>query len=272
LLITIVLIQFSGMDAPRTIRVLIIGLGGGLLLLYLVSRLGARCCVDSIECEAAVIEAAAECFGCTAPIINVVHADGVGWIKKAAAQQREWDVVLFDAFTIDGSPAPVYEADFIASVAAVIVNGGCFACNTFKDDTRHKQLVRNLRHSIGVTSSFTTAGNRCIFASKTTNADFNLSDICMGDAASLAGPYFTFHHVSRTLVLKMAFMLQRNRSFSGVTAKLEWDPFFFSGVTAKLELVFFSGITAKLELDPTVAMDQCLENGFRRSKRKRCIA
>ncbi|MGM0413144.1 MAG: methyltransferase domain-containing protein [Pseudomonadota bacterium] len=110
---------------PAPGRVLLIGLGGGSLVRYLLARLP-RAMVTAVDSDPEMPVIARRWFGLPEdPRLAVQVGDGADWLTPGA----DWDLVLVDAFDA-GGPAPLLtDPDFPDRVAAALARGGTAAVN-----------------------------------------------------------------------------------------------------------------------------------------------
>ena len=82
-------------------RILVIGLGGGVLTSYL-QQVFPTAVVDAIELDPAVVDIALKFFGLQVSERCAVHvADGLDFIQQARAAEERYDIVVIDADTKD---------------------------------------------------------------------------------------------------------------------------------------------------------------------------
>ena len=119
-------------------RILLIGLGGGSLVHFLLGTLPG-CMVHVVELRQLVIDIARDLFHLPAenPNLEVFHAAGEDFVRQSAERETQYDLIMVDAFDENGPAAPLLGADFLASCRAVLTEGGIFAINLWcrpKDD------------------------------------------------------------------------------------------------------------------------------------------
>lgn len=116
---------------PDPKRILVIGLGGGTLSRALVDVLPeAR--VDTVEIDPAVLKVATEHFGFRQGPRQTVHvADGRAFVEAAAAQGRQYDLIMLDAFDVTYIPPHLLTREFLTLVRERLAPGGILAANTF---------------------------------------------------------------------------------------------------------------------------------------------
>ncbi|MFP4182742.1 MAG: methyltransferase domain-containing protein [Thiohalospira sp.] len=110
---------------PAPARVLLIGLGGGSLVRYLLARLP-RTTITAVDSDPEMPVIARRWFGLPEDPRLAVHVgDGADWLNPGA----DWDLILVDAFDAAG-PAPLLvDPDLPVRLAAALARGGSAALN-----------------------------------------------------------------------------------------------------------------------------------------------
>ncbi|TNF29108.1 MAG: hypothetical protein EP329_16565 [Deltaproteobacteria bacterium] len=112
--------------APKKARVLVVGLGGGTIPMFL-RRVLPDAEIDVVELEPRVAAVAQAHLGFTPdPKLRVHIADGRRFIEEAEAQ---WDVIVLDAYGPDAVPPPLATREFLEAVRARLAPGGLVAAN-----------------------------------------------------------------------------------------------------------------------------------------------
>ena len=111
--------------APAPGRILLIGLGGGSLVRYLLARLP-RAMMTAVDSDPEMPVIARRWFGLPEDPRLAVHVgDGGDWLTPGA----DWDLILVDAFDA-GGPAPLLtDPEFPTRVAPALGRGGALAVN-----------------------------------------------------------------------------------------------------------------------------------------------
>ena len=111
-------------------RALVVGLGGGAFPRLLVQR-HPKIVVDVVELDPVVVDAARRFFDLPqTPRLQVHVGDGVDWLARARpAGQAGYDVVLLDAFSGDGIPAPLSSKAFFDDARRVLADRGVAVLN-----------------------------------------------------------------------------------------------------------------------------------------------
>lgn len=113
-------------------RVLLVGLGGGALVQYILGQCPQGTVVEAIEYDARMIEVATRFFGLhpSPGTFHVEQGDGGAVVAAHAAKGKIFDMVLVDAFA-GGShvPASCRDAAFTGNVRRILRKGGSVLAN-----------------------------------------------------------------------------------------------------------------------------------------------
>lgn len=116
-------------EDPR--RVLIVGLGGGSIATAL-RKLAPAIQVDVVEIDPAVTRVAKRFFNFVdEPPVRVSELDGRVFVKRAAREGRQYDVILLDAFDHEYIPEHLLTREFLLEVKALMAPRGVLVANTF---------------------------------------------------------------------------------------------------------------------------------------------
>lgn len=117
--------------SPRPQRILVVGLGGGVLPRTLAQLLP-RATIDTVEIDAAVVDVAKRWF-LFAPDARVRAAvqDGRVYVKRALRAGTRYDLVFLDAYDHDYIPEHLLTREFLQEVRGVLAPGGAVVANTF---------------------------------------------------------------------------------------------------------------------------------------------
>ncbi|KAM5148382.1 eEF1A lysine and N-terminal methyltransferase isoform 2-T2 [Mantella aurantiaca] len=149
------LLHNPGLLPEHHISVLVVGLGGGSLSLFIHDYfLGSR--VEAIELDPSVLEVASSWFGFSQDERMKVHlADGLVHIKDLADKEKAvHDVVMFDVDSKDTSlgmscPPPAFvEKSFLQKVHKILKNDGVFILNLVCRDAALKRKVMSVIHEV----------------------------------------------------------------------------------------------------------------------------
>ncbi|CAF3388720.1 unnamed protein product [Rotaria sp. Silwood2] len=114
---------------PKANRVLIIGLGGGILPM-LMRHYFPSIIIDVVEIDETVIELASDFFSLAEEkangFLNIIADDAFRYVNQTA---QKYDVIFLDAFLKEAMPAHINSCQFFTSVHHVLSNGGCLVTN-----------------------------------------------------------------------------------------------------------------------------------------------
>jgi spermidine synthase len=115
--------------SPRSI--LIVGLGGGTLPRAL-ARVLPDAKIDVVEIDPAVVRVAQRFFAFAPDSrTTVIEADGRVFVKRAIREQRQYDLVMLDAFDHEYIPEHLLTREFLEEVESLLSPQGVLAANTF---------------------------------------------------------------------------------------------------------------------------------------------
>ncbi len=116
---------------PHPRKILIIGLGGGVLPTALV-KMFPDTRIDVVEIDPAVVKVARQFFGFNPDQrIQVFEEDGRVFVKRAGKSGRQYDLIMLDAFDHDYIPEHLLTQEFLFEVKALLAADGVLAANTF---------------------------------------------------------------------------------------------------------------------------------------------
>ncbi|MFT4246646.1 MAG: hypothetical protein QM581_01245 [Pseudomonas sp.] len=125
---------------PRPATIGIVGLGGGAQAKFCHRHLpGSR--IEAVESDAQVL-ALREAFQVPADDarFSVALGDGAAWLRTRAGR---YDLLLVDAYDVDGIPPALSTPAFHARCAAALAPGGMMATNLYATDVRtHVERMR----------------------------------------------------------------------------------------------------------------------------------
>lgn len=122
-------------------RVLIVGLGGGTLPMFLRRHLP-RAEIDVVEIDPIVYEVARADMGFRPDARMRVHiADGRAFIERSA---ERWDLIVLDAYGADEIPRHLATRRFYEAVRARLAPAGLVAANVWSDhaNPRYRSMLR----------------------------------------------------------------------------------------------------------------------------------
>lgn len=131
---------------PRPRRVLMLGLGGGSLVRFLMHYFP-TCCIDVVEARPEVVHVARNFFELPdEDRLNVHTGDGVEFIQSGAADFADYDIILSDAFDATGMIPGVVAGDFLAAARGRLKEGGVFCANLSRNQEElYRAGLRTLR-------------------------------------------------------------------------------------------------------------------------------
>ncbi|XP_053247141.1 eEF1A lysine and N-terminal methyltransferase isoform X4 [Podarcis raffonei] len=137
------------------IRVLVIGLGGGSLPLFIHDYF-LQCSIDVVEIDPAMLEVATRWFGFSPEDRLKVHiADGLVYVDSLAAEaSSSYDAIMFDVDSKDSAlgmscpPPDFVEKSFLQKVRTLLKKEGLFILNLVCRDTQlHDTVLATLRET-----------------------------------------------------------------------------------------------------------------------------
>lgn len=148
---------------PRPARILVVGLGGGVLPRTL-ARLLPEASIDTVEIDAAVVDVAKRWF-LFAPDARVrAHVqDGRVYVKRALRAGTKYDLVFLDAYDHDYIPEHMLTREFLQEVRGLLVPGGAVVANTFSSSRLYDSESATYAAAFGPFLEF-KASNRIIVA------------------------------------------------------------------------------------------------------------
>ncbi|XP_053247140.1 eEF1A lysine and N-terminal methyltransferase isoform X3 [Podarcis raffonei] len=141
--------------AEALIRVLVIGLGGGSLPLFIHDYF-LQCSIDVVEIDPAMLEVATRWFGFSPEDRLKVHiADGLVYVDSLAAEaSSSYDAIMFDVDSKDSAlgmscpPPDFVEKSFLQKVRTLLKKEGLFILNLVCRDTQlHDTVLATLRET-----------------------------------------------------------------------------------------------------------------------------
>jgi spermidine synthase len=116
---------------PSPKRVLVIGLGGGILPMAL-RNVNSTVHIDTVELDAAVVDVAEKYFGFHEDALSKVHVDdGRVYVRKQRRAGTHYDLIVIDAYDKHSVPEHMLTQEFIRDVRSLLSPGGVVASNTF---------------------------------------------------------------------------------------------------------------------------------------------
>ncbi len=116
---------------PQPHKILILGLGGGVLPRTL-GRLLPKSDITSVENDPLVAKVAQTYFGFhTSTQQHLIIDDGRKFITLAAAQGKQYDLIMLDAYDAHYIPTELMTMEFLQLVKSLLAPQGILAANTF---------------------------------------------------------------------------------------------------------------------------------------------
>ncbi len=142
---------------PEPKRVLVIGLGGGILPRAL-QTLYPEIEMDCVDIDPAVVKVARQYFGFVpAAKTRIVTQDGRVFVKRAATQARQYDLIVLDAFDERYVPEHMMTREFLQELNLLLAPKGVLTANTFS----HSRLYDAESATFGaVFGNFYSSGKR----------------------------------------------------------------------------------------------------------------
>jgi spermidine synthase len=159
---------FAGLLAhPQARRVLVIGLGGGVIP-RAMRRIDPALEIDVVELDPAVVDAARRHFGYREdPKLRTHIGDGRVFVRRQARLGRRYDLVVIDAYERVYVPEHLMTREFIAEVKSLLAPGGVVASNTFARGPLAPYEAATYQSVFGETRIVDmTLGNRIILAGR----------------------------------------------------------------------------------------------------------
>jgi spermidine synthase len=116
---------------PHPGKILIIGLGGGVLPTALTEMLP-DAGIDIVEIDPAVVKVAQQFFGFNpSQKVRVFEEDGRVFVKRTGKTSQRYDLIMLDAFDHEYIPEHLLTREFLLEVKALLTADGILAANTF---------------------------------------------------------------------------------------------------------------------------------------------
>jgi spermidine synthase len=157
----LMLAALYAVPAPR--RILVVGLGGGILPRTLAKLLPAAT-IDVVEVDPAVVQVASRWFLFSASDRARVHVqDGRVWVRRAARAEDRYDLVFLDAYDHQYIPEHMLTREFLQEVRALLAPGALVVANTFSSSRLYDSESATYADVFGSFEQLRT-GNRVILA------------------------------------------------------------------------------------------------------------
>ena len=124
-----VFLAFAFLEDPQ--RVLIIGLGGGTIP-SVMRRIYPGLSIDIAELDPAMLKVAEQFFDFAEEDHVRVHiGDGRQFVKRAALENRQYDLVILDAFEEEYTPPHMTTREFLSEVSSILTKQGVFVSHKY---------------------------------------------------------------------------------------------------------------------------------------------
>ncbi|MFZ5637156.1 MAG: spermidine synthase [Pseudomonadota bacterium] len=159
---------FAGLLAnPRARRVLVIGLGGGVIP-RAMRRIDPALRIDVVELDPAVVDVAKRYFGYREdPRLRTHIGDGRVFVRRSARRGERYDLIVIDAYERVYVPEHLMTREFVGEVRSLLAPGGVVASNTFAVGPLAPYEAATYQSVFGETRVVDmTLGNRIILAGR----------------------------------------------------------------------------------------------------------
>ena len=118
---------------PRPAKILMLGEGGGTVPTVL-QQIFPDAQIDVVEIDAAVDRVAKRFFDFKpGPKMRVSIEDGRVFVKRARAQNPQYNMIMLDAFDADYIPEHLLTREFLQEVKSILAPNGVLVANTFSN-------------------------------------------------------------------------------------------------------------------------------------------
>lgn len=157
-------LMMAGLYAqPAPKRILVVGLGGGILPRTL-AKLLPTASIDVVEIDQAVADAATQWFlFVPSDRVKVAVQDGRVFVKRALRGDARYDLVFLDAYDHEYIPEHMLTREFLQEVRGVLAPGGTVVANTFSSSRLYDAESATYAAVFGTFQQLRT-GNRVIVA------------------------------------------------------------------------------------------------------------
>lgn len=176
---------------PNPRQALMIGMGGGTISNVLTEVYPALT-MDLVEIDEAVVRVAKEYFSFEESPRTTVHImDGRVFVRRALLQDRQYDLIILDAFTGDYIPEHLMTREFLVDVRSLLTPGGVVVANTFTGSRLYDHESQTYRVVFGDFLNFKLrgSGNRVIVASNSPLPDNEQLLAQAGNLQQALAPY-----------------------------------------------------------------------------------
>lgn len=169
------MLSLVAVSAPK--KVLIIGLGGGAMPMFL-RTLYPEVEIEVVDIDPEVVKVAKKFFAFKEDKkLKATVADGRGYVEKA---KGGWDLVFLDAYGKGEIPRHLATLEFLKTLKSKLAPGGLVVGNVWEPDSNplYAPMVRTYQEAFTELCAFTvlSSGNRIFFAGKPMPAGDKLVD------------------------------------------------------------------------------------------------
>ena len=188
-------------------RILIIGLGGGVLS-NVMHQISPTSHITNVDIDPVVVKLAKQYFNYQENTnINTVIKDGRVFIKRAILKNEKYDWIILDAFNGDYIPEHLMTKEFLTEVKSLLTQHGILSANTFSTSLLYDYESATYQNVFNHLQIFhaPTKGNRVIFASNQKSFKY-------------------FPELSSTLISKLlVHEIDAEKVWSNIDDKVDWD-------------------------------------------------
>ncbi len=150
---------------PKPERILIIGLGGGVLS-NVMQQISPNAEIVSVDIDPVVVKLARKYFNYQEnEKVKTEIKDGRVFVKRALLKKEKYDWIILDAFNGDYIPEHLMTKEFLIEVKSLLTKGGILSANTFSNSKLYDYESVTYQNTFGDLQIYQapTKGNRVIF-------------------------------------------------------------------------------------------------------------
>lgn len=151
---------------PNPKRILILGLGGGVLS-KVMHELSPQAEIVSVDIDPVVVKLAKKYFNYQEnDKVKTEIKDGRVYVKRALIKKEKFDWIVLDAFNGDYIPEHLMTKEFLEEIKGLLSDGGLLTANTFSNSKLYDYESVTYQEVFGKLHIFKapTKGNRVIYA------------------------------------------------------------------------------------------------------------
>lgn len=156
---------------PQPKRILILGLGGGVLS-QVMHEISPQAEIVSVDIDPVVVKLAKKYFNYQEnDKVKTEIKDGRVYVKRALIKKEKFDWIVLDAFNGDYIPEHLMTKEFLLEVKGLLSEGGLLTANTFSNSKLYDFESVTYQEVFGKLHIFRapTKGNRVIYACNCTD-------------------------------------------------------------------------------------------------------